>query len=256
MHAQKIAVAGATGRVGHHIVEILEAEGHHVVPMSRAVGVDVITGDGLADALAGVECIIDASTGPSPELGAATEFFSTAMANMEAAGSAAGVQRLVVVSIIGIDHFTLGYSGAKRAHEAAAFAGPIPAHVVRAAQFHEFVAQLIEWGTEGDLAYVPTMRTQLVAARTVARALADVATADWTADPTIAGGTTEIAGPREESMVEAAELLVAQRGLGLQVVAGYDPSDPDHLGEQGALLPGPGATLAGPTFADWLAGSA
>ena len=103
---KKIAVAGATGRVGHHVVDVLTERGHDVVPISRTHGVDVITGEGLAEALAGVECIVDAATGPSPEQEAATEFFTTATRNLQVAGSAAGVQRIIVVSIIGTDRFT------------------------------------------------------------------------------------------------------------------------------------------------------
>ena len=188
---RKIAVAGATGRVGHHIVDVLSSEGHDVVPMARALGVDVITGAGLAEALVGVDAIIDVATGPSPEEDAATEFFTTAARNLQDAGSRAGVERMVVVSIIGIDKLSHGYNVAKLAHEDAAFAGPVPATVLRAAQFHEFVAQLMEWGSQGDVSYVPEMRTQLVAARTVARALADLAVApDF--EP---GSIGEIAGP-------------------------------------------------------------
>jgi uncharacterized protein YbjT (DUF2867 family) len=74
----KIAVAGATGRVGRHVVEVLKAQGHEVVSMSRSSGVDVVTGDGLAQALSGVKCIIDVATGPSPEQEAATQFFTAA----------------------------------------------------------------------------------------------------------------------------------------------------------------------------------
>ena len=81
----RIAVAGATGSVGRHIVEVLKAGGHDVVPMSRASGVDLITGKGLADALRGVECVIDAATGPSPDQKAATEFFTTAARNLQQA---------------------------------------------------------------------------------------------------------------------------------------------------------------------------
>ena len=112
-----IAVAGATGRVGRHVVEVLEARGHGVVPISRSHGVDVITRDGLAAALAGVEYVIDAATGPSPEQEAATAFFTTAARNLHEAGERAGVQRMVVVSIIGTDRFTAGYNVAKVAHE-------------------------------------------------------------------------------------------------------------------------------------------
>ena len=76
--AKKIAVAGATGRVGHHVTDVLTECGHDVVPMSRSQGVDVITGNGLAAALTGIECVIDAAAGPSPEQQAATAFFTTA----------------------------------------------------------------------------------------------------------------------------------------------------------------------------------
>mgnify|MGYP003543159363 CR=1 FL=1 len=79
MHARgTIAVAGATGRVGHHVVDVLEGRGHDVVAISRSLGVDVVTGEGLAEALAGVETVVDAATGPSPEEQAATEFFTAA----------------------------------------------------------------------------------------------------------------------------------------------------------------------------------
>ena len=88
----KIAVAGATGRVGRHVVDVLEAGGHDVVAMSRSGGVDVVTGDGLAEALAGVECVIDVASGPSPDQEAATEFFIAAARNLHEAGERAGVQ--------------------------------------------------------------------------------------------------------------------------------------------------------------------
>ena len=88
--AKKIAVAGATGRVGHHVTDVLTERGHDVVPMSRSQGVDVITGDGLAAALTGVECVIDAVAGSSPEQQAATEFFTTAARNLHQAASGPG----------------------------------------------------------------------------------------------------------------------------------------------------------------------
>jgi uncharacterized protein YbjT (DUF2867 family) len=246
---KKIAVAGATGRVGGHLVDVLRAGGHDVVRMSRSSGVDLVTGDGLADALTGVECVVDAAGGPSPDQQQATEFFTAAARNLQEAGERAGVQRIVVVSIIGCDRFSAGYNVAKVAHERAMLSGPVPARVLRAAQFHEFVAQLVEWGTRGDVSYVPKMRTQLVAARTVAEALADLAT-----NPE--SGVSEIAGPQEESLVEMARLLTARRGDSVKIEGVSDPDDPDRdLFEKGGLLPGPEATLAGPTFEEWLASS-
>ncbi len=246
---QKIAVAGATGRVGRHIVELLEADGHDVVAMSRATGVDVTTGAGLDEALAGVDTIIDAATGPSPDKDTATAFFTSAANNLQAAGQRAGVKRIVVVSIIGIEHFSGGYQAAKVAHEQAMLAGPIPVRILRAAQFHEFVDELLNWGRQGEVAHLPKMRTQLVAARSVAEALVDLATANGAARPQI----SEIAGPRAESLVEMAKLSTARRGDPVRIEAASDPSDPDaeRLAD-GTLLPGPDAVLAGPTFEEWL----
>ena len=114
MHARrKIAVAGATGRVGRHVVDMLKARRHDVVAMSRSSGVDVVTGDGLAEALAGVEYVIDVASGPSPDQETATGFFTAAARNLHGAGERAGVRRMIVVSIIGCDRFTAGYNAAK-----------------------------------------------------------------------------------------------------------------------------------------------
>lgn len=248
----KVAVAGATGRVGRPVVDILESRGCEVVPISRSDGVDVITGEGLDQALTGVDTIIDVATGPSPEQEAATEFFTTAARNLQEAGERAGVRRLVLVSIIGIDEFEGGYNAAKVAQEQSYLAGPIPTRIVRAAQFHEFVEELMRWGTQGDVSYVWNMQTQLVSARTVAEELVELATAsDAEFD---AHETTEIAGPRAERLVEAARLVAACRGEGLRVEeAPLDPSDPDsERYANGAALPGPNAKLAGPTFEEWL----
>src|SRR3989454_8741044 len=122
----KIAAAGATGRVGRHVVDVLKAEGHAVVAMSRSSGVEVVTGQGLALALTGVECIIDAATGPSPDQKAATEFFTAAARNLHQAGERAGVRRMVVVSIIGTDRFTAGYGAAKDRPRKGHAIGPDP----------------------------------------------------------------------------------------------------------------------------------
>jgi uncharacterized protein YbjT (DUF2867 family) len=255
-----IAVAGATGRVGSRVVELLEAGGHDVVPISRSTGVDVVTGEGLAEALTGAECVIDAASGTArgrqrraPK--AAGEFFTASARNLHEIGQKAGVQRIVEVSVLGIDHFTAGQGAAKHAHEQAMLAGPIPVRVLRAAQFHEFVPQLIEWGTQGDVAHVRKMRIQSVASRAVAQALVDLATDPaWAASPARSEDPLpEIAGPREENLVDMATLFVARRGTSLRIQGVTDPTDPDDkIWEDGSLLPNPHATLAGPTFEEWL----
>jgi uncharacterized protein YbjT (DUF2867 family) len=249
----KIAVAGATGRVGRPLVEVLEAAGHDIVPMSRSSGVNVVTGEGLSEALSGVECVVDAATWPSSEQEAATEFFTAAARNLHEVGQRAGVRRIVVVSIIGSDRFTTGYIAAKVAHERAMQSGPIPVRILRAAQFHEFVPQFLEWGRHGDVIYVPQMRTQLVAARTVAEALAELANGSTPAFDTSGATIPEIAGPREESLVEVAKLLAARRSDSVRIEGVSDADDPEQaLYASGALLPGPDAVLAGPTFEQWL----
>jgi uncharacterized protein YbjT (DUF2867 family) len=246
-------VAGATGRVGRHVVELLELGGHEVVAMSRSSGVDVVTGAGLDEALAGVESIIDAAGGPEAQQ-AATTFFTTAAGNLQKAGSRAGVQRIVVVSIIGIDRFTAGYMAAKVAHERAIQAGPISVRLLRAAQFHELVPQFVDWGRQArtNVSYVPKMQTQLVAARTVAQALAELAT-DVATAPVGSAPVLEIAGPRVENLADAARRLVARRGDPVRIEGVIDPKDPDRdLYAAGVQLPGPRAILAGPTFDEWL----
>lgn len=249
--SMRIAVAGATGRVGRHVVDLFQDRGHEVVAMSRSSGVDLVSGEGLADALNGVEVVIDAATGNSPDRDEATAFFTAAARNLQEAGERAGVQRMVVVSIIGADRFSGGYQAAKIAHEQAMLAGPVPVRILRAAQFHEFVEQLMMWGRQGDVSYVPQMRTQLVAARTVAQGLATLATgpeSESSSDEIL-----EIAGPQAEDLVEMASLLATLRGDPARVEEVSEPSDPDaELLANGTLLPGPDATLAGPTFEEWL----
>ena len=246
----KIAVAGATGRLGRPLVQVLEQRGHEVVPMSRATGVDVVTCDGLAEALNGVESVIDVASWPTPEEGPATEFFLAATRNLNEVGAAAGVKQLVIASIIGVDRFTAGYQAAKLAHERAALSGPLPARILRASQFHEFVPVMVEWGTRDGTVQVPKMRTQLVAARAVVEVLADLTEAESAPS----NGIPEVAGPRAETLAGVARLLVERRGESMEVVEGSDPDDPDaELYANGTLLPGPDAKLAGPTFEEWLA---
>jgi uncharacterized protein YbjT (DUF2867 family) len=247
---RRIAVAGATGRLGRHIVDVLEEAGHDVVRMSRATGVDVVTGEGLGEALAGVDCIVDAASWPTSEQEPATEFFIAASRNLQEEGERAGVQRIVVVSIIGADRASTGYIASKVPHERAMQAGPIPVRILRAAQFHEFVPLFLEWSRHGDVIHVPQMRTQLVAARTVAEALAELVNGSEPAPET---SIPEIAGPREESLVDVAKLVAARRGDSVRIEAVSDPEDPEQaLYTSGALLPGPDAVLAGPTFEQWL----
>jgi hypothetical protein len=109
----------------------------------------------------------------------------------------------------------------------------------------------VDWGTQGEVSYVPKMRTQLVAARAVAEVLADMTAGP--ADGPTAAPLVQVAGPREESLVEMAMLLASRRGYPSKVVGVSNPADPDgEINENGGLLPGPDTILAGPTFEEWL----
>lgn len=254
IQTKRVAVAGATGSVGQHLVDVLVSAGHQVVPISRANGVDVITQAGLGPALEGVEVIIDAAGGSSPTQADATEFFRTSARNLHKTADLAGVGAMVVISILGIDQFTAGYNVAKQEHEKAMLEGPVPVRILRASQFHELVGRMVDWGRRGDVAYIPRMRTQPIAARTVAEALAALATQPETTDLKSHDQVLhEIAGPKEENFAALAKLLVARTGDPVRIEEETDSAEPDReLYESGALLPGPNTRLAGPTFPEWL----
>jgi len=220
------------------------------------VGVDVVSGEGLDEALAGVETIVDTATGPSPDQEEATAFFTASARNLQRAGAAAGVKRIIVVSIIGIDKFEGGYNAAKLAQERTLLEGPLPVRIVRAAQFHEFIDPMIGWTIQDGVANVPEMRTQPVAARVVAEALADAAEELEIEN----GKITEVAGPRAERLADVAAALFASRGDSVEIretrqsVLVPRADDPDATAyAEGAALPNPGAKLAGPSFEEWLA---
>ncbi|MEU2037113.1 SDR family oxidoreductase [Nocardia niwae] len=243
----RVAVVGASGRIGREVTDVLRSHGHEVVVISRSAGVDVHTGAGLADALAGVDVVVDAINAATTETEGVTAFFRIVARNIQRASAAAGVQRIALVSIIGIDRFTAGHYAGKLAQEHAYREGPVPVRILRAAQFHEFTEMMLDWTTRGDTAYVPKYRTQLVAARTVAEQLAHLAVAENAPE------SVEIAGPEELYLAAATAEVAARRGEPGRVEEIVDRDDPNHaLQADGALLPGPGAILAGPTFQQWL----
>ncbi|MET7768538.1 NAD(P)H-binding protein [Nocardia sp. NPDC005366] len=243
----RIAIVGASGRIGREVVDVLKNQGHDVVAITRSSGVDVYTGQGLERALTGVEVVVDAVNAATTDTEAVTEFFGTVAGNVQRAAASAGVRRIVLVSIIGIDAFTAGHYAGKLAHERAYLAGPVPVRILRAAQFHEFTEMMLDWTTRGDTAYVPEVRTQLVAARTVAEYLADLAVDESGAE------RLEIAGPEALNLAAATAKLASRRGAPARVTEVSDPATPDHrLQAEGALLPGPGAIRTGPTFDAWL----
>lgn len=237
----RIAVAGGTGLVGRHVVEAARAGGHDVVVIARSAGVNTITGEGLAAALTGVEAIVDATNPPTTDDAESIAFFTSSVANLHQHGAACGVRRLVVLSIVGIDGAREGHYAAKLAQENAAIAGPVPVTILRTTQFHEFAAQMIVWNRSDDVARIPDMHVQPVAARAVGSVLAELAVAD-----TAPVRAAEVAGPEHARLADLSRRVVDHFNLGVRIepVAAGLPDD--------ALVPHGEARIDGPTFDAWL----
>jgi uncharacterized protein YbjT (DUF2867 family) len=244
----RIAVAGGTGAVGRYVVEAANQAGHGVVSLSRRSGVDVRTGDGLSDALKGIDVVIDTTNAGTTNGAKATAFFTEVAENVQATGAAMGVTRLVALSIVGLERVPrFGYYRAKLAHEATLRAGPLPVSVVRATQFYEFPAQILSRAGVGPLAFVPIMKIQPVAARAVGAALVEIA-----AQPTAT--TVDIAGPAEKDLVSLARAIVRKRQVRTWVAPLRVPGATGQAMRTGGQLPTPGARIIGPTFEEWLEG--
>lgn len=251
----RIAVAGGTGVVGRHVTSACRERGHHVVVVSRSHGVDLRTGEGLEAALDGVDAIVDVTNAGTTGRKAATAFFTAVAGRLQTVGAACGVRHLVALSIVGLERAEgYGYYAAKLRHEQAVLDGPLPATILRATQFHEFAGQILDRTRRGPLALMPTMRVQPVAAATVGAALADLATAGPVpAEPAQpAGPISELAGPEPEDLVAMARAVVRHQGRRTVVVPLRLPGAAGRAMRTGALLPSPGARLAGPTFEQWL----
>ena len=139
----KIAVAGGTGVAGRWTVEALRAGGHEVVVVTRSAGADLVTGDGLDAALAGVEAVIDATNVASSGKRASSEFFEATARTLMRTAAVAGVRHIVALSIIGIDRVPYGYYQGKLRQEEVLQESPVPVSILRAAQFHEFAGQYL-----------------------------------------------------------------------------------------------------------------
>src|SRR3954470_7573670 len=173
----KIVVIGGTGRVGSNVVRRLLEAGHDAVSAAPDTGVDTITGDGLANVLAGANAVVDVSNAPVWDDDAVREFFTTSTRNLLAAERDAGIGQHLAASIVGADRLPdSGYLRAKVAQEAEIESGAVPYTILRATQFFEFLPQIVEAGSEGDTVGLPIGLMQLVAADDVAATVAELAT--------------------------------------------------------------------------------
>lgn len=243
----RIAVAGGTGLVGRHTVSALRRAGHETIVLARSFGIDVATGDGLDQALAGVQAVVDVTNVQGADPVAVREGFATATRNLLAAERRARVQHHVLLSIVGLDRIegNAHYAG-KRAQEQLVASAEVPSTIQRATQFHEFAGMLVEWGRRGSEATVPPALVQPVAAAEVGAVLAELAAAPPK------GRALDLAGPETQDLFDMARRTLAVRGESLRLIPSWrdGPFGPEAAGE--VLLPGPEARLGTVTFDDWL----
>jgi uncharacterized protein YbjT (DUF2867 family) len=247
----RVAVAGATGQVGRAVVATLQDAGHDPVPISRAAGVDVITGDGLDPALAGVDAVIDVLNTGTQDLAAAIEFFTTTSDHLLAAGERGGVRHHVLLSIVNVDAVedNAHYRG-KVAQEARVEVGAVPWTILRATQFHSFAGMVAGWTTQDGVATVPPLLVQPVAVDDVAAVLVELALGEPQRR------TLDLAGPDTLDLVEMAVRTLAARGEPTAVRASWSggPFGVSMAGE--VLLPGADARIGPTSFTAWLAAAA
>jgi uncharacterized protein YbjT (DUF2867 family) len=244
----KVVVIGGSGRVGTNVVRRLAAQGHDPVAASPSTGVDTITGEGLADVMAGADVVVDVANAPVWDDDAVLEFFTTSTRNVLAAERAAGVGHHLAVTIVGADLLPdSGYLRAKVAQEAEIEAGGVPHTILRATQFFEFLPAIVESGADGGRVRLSPGLMQLVASDDVAATVAELAT-----QPPV-GGRVELGGPEKLGLDAWARRLFAVTGDEREVVA--DPRA-RYFGTElrgGELTPGDGARIGALDFDAWLA---
>src|SRR6516165_6496111 len=192
----KIVVIGGTGLIGSKTVAILRQDGQEVVAASPKSGINSITGEGLKEAMAGAQVVVDVANSPSFEEKAVMTFFETSGRNLLAAEAAAGVQHHVALSIVGIDRTDNGYFRAKVAQEKLITASGIPYSIIRATQFLEFLGGIADSSADGNTVKLPPCLFQPIAADDIAPIVAEVAVA------APRNGIIEIAGPEQAPFKE------------------------------------------------------
>jgi uncharacterized protein YbjT (DUF2867 family) len=243
----KIVVIGGTGLVGTKLVNRLRGEGHEVVAAAPGSGINTITGEGLAEALAGAHTVVDVANSPSFEDRAVLEFFETSGRNLLAAEAAAGVRHHIALSIVGADRLPdSGYLRAKMAQERLIKAARIPYTILRSTQFFEFMGGIARSATSGDTVRLTPALLQPIASDDVVAALARI-----TLGPPM-NGTVEVAGPERIGLAELVRRFLSAKGDARQVV---DDVHARYFGgelDDRSLTPGDKPFVGSTRFDDWL----
>jgi uncharacterized protein YbjT (DUF2867 family) len=240
----KFAVIGGTGLIGSQVVKILNSDEHEAVAHSLSTGVDALSGQGVGEALRGADVVVNLTNSPTFDE-ASPAFFQTSMDNLVNAARDAGVGHFVILSIVGTDKVPeLAYYQAKTLQETILAAGPVPYSIVRATQFMEFIDDIMSWTTEGDTVRLPATPIQPIAAKDVARAVAEVAAG------APLNGIRNIGGPEIFDLDELGRLTLSRKGDHRTVVT--DPAAGMFAVVKGDVLTDKDAYLAPTRYADWL----
>jgi uncharacterized protein YbjT (DUF2867 family) len=241
----KVVVLGGTGLIGAQVVRLLVDGGHEVVPAALSSGVDVITGEGLEQAMAGADVVVNLTNSPTFDE-ASPDFFRTSTGNILTAGEAAGVAHQVILSIVGVEQVPqLDYFLAKTLQEELLRQGPTPYSIVRATQFFEFVDAILSWTTEGDTVRLPSTLLQPMAASDVAAAVAVAAAGSPSR------GIHNVVGPEVFPLDELGRITLRARRDSRSVVTDEQAGMFGVVGRD-VLIGGPDATLAPRRYQDWL----
>jgi uncharacterized protein YbjT (DUF2867 family) len=241
----KIAVIGGSGLIGSQVVKILNSGGHEAVPHSLSTGLDLLSGQGLPEALAGADAVVNVTNSPTFDE-ASLSFFRQTMGNLLAGAAAASTGHAVILSIVGAGQVPgLVYYRAKALQEDILKAGPVPYSIVAATQFFEFIDAVLSWTADENTVRLPATLVQPMAAADVARAVADVS----------AGaplqGTRNVAGPEVFGLDELGRITLAAHGDKRTVVTD-DSAGMFAAASGSALLAPDGATIAKTTYRQWL----
>ena len=241
----RLVVIGGTGLVGSQVVRKLAAAGHEVVAAAPDTGVDVISGEGLDQALAGAEVVVNVANSPTFDA-ASLEFFGTSMSNLLSAGERAGVRHQVILSIVGADQVPgLDYYRAKTLQEDMLRHGPTPYSIVRATQFFEFMGPTIAMTSDASTVRLPATPIQPIAAADVVDAVVEVASG------APLNGIRYVAGPDVFRLDELGRLTLAAHHDGRTVITD-DGAGMFATVTGDVLTAGPGARLAPTHYTDWL----
>lgn len=243
----RIVVIGGTGRIGSNVVQRLIEYGHDAVAAAPSTGVNAFTGEGLADALAGAQVVVDVTNSPSFDEAVAQEFFNVTTSNLLAAEAAAGVSHHVALSVVGTELLAResGYFKAKLAQERLIVNGVVAYTIVRATQFFEFLTTIADSADLDGAVRLPDALIQPMASADVSEAVVIAAV------NAPVNGITEVAGPQQFRLPELIRTALTARGDGRAVIA--DPNA-RYWGveiDDRTLVPGDGAALFDIRFEDW-----